>query len=133
MVFVNIMRADKKRENTMMHACINNLAQNLNLSQYQTNKIKADYEKYNMSGLEKRGGVLYAPYVVHGFWGQVSRVLFGRQADLIGPNKTLLRAQRNIKFFANGLHCVKIGRYTYCADANGNNISFNEFQRRLKS
>jgi hypothetical protein len=123
---------DKSREN-IMHAYINSLAQNLNLSAYQTNKIKADYDKYNVSRLQKRGGVLYAPYVVHGFWGQVSRILFGRQADLIGPNKTLLRAQRNIKFFANGLHCVKIGRYTYYADANGNNISFNEFKHRLKS
>ena len=108
-----------------MNNKIDYLAQNLNLSSYQANKLKMDYDRYNISRLEKRGGVLYAPYVVHGFWGRVSRVFFGVQADLIGQNKTLLQAQRNIKFYANGFHCVKVGRYTYYADANGNNISFN--------
>ncbi len=123
---------DKTREN-IMHAYINSLAQNLNLSAYQANKIKADYDKYNVSRLQKRGGVLYAPYVVHGVWGRVSRVLFGATADLIGQNKTLLRAQRNIRFFANGLHSVKIGRYTYYADATGKSISQHEFETRLQN
>lgn len=106
---------------------IDSLSENLNLSSYQSNKLKTHYEKYNMSRLEKRGGVLYAPYVVHGFWGRVSTVFLGRRADLIGQNRILLQAQRNIKFCANGYHCVKVGRYTYYADATGRVVSRNEF------
>lgn len=114
-----------------MHDYIGTLAQNLNLSSYQENKIKSCYDRYNISRLEKRGGVLYAPYVVHGFWGRVSRVLFGTRADLIGQNRTLLQAQRNIKIYANGLHCVKVGRYTYYADATGKTMSQYEFRQRI--
>ena len=110
-----------------MNNKIDCLAQNLNLSSYQANKLKTDYDRYNISRLEKRGGVLYAPYVVHGFWERVSSVFFGRRADLIGQNRILLRAQRNIKFCANGYHCVKVGRYTYYADAMGRVVSRNEF------
>ena len=125
------MRVDNQKR-MIMHACINVLAKNLNLSSYQINKIKNDYDKYNIARLEKRGGVLYAPYVVHGIQGWIARIFLGTTADLIGQDKTLLRAQRNIKFFANGLHCVKIGRYTYYADAHGKNISKTEFLRQLQ-
>ena len=115
-----------------MHEYINTLSHNLNLSSYQENKIKTHCDRYNMSRLEKRGGLLYAPYVVHGFFGYMSRMFFGVQADLIGQNKTLLQAQRNIKFYANGFHCVKVGRYTYYADANGRIMSRYEFKQELK-
>lgn len=128
---MNIIRADKKQQEIIMYDYIHNLSKNLNLTKYQENKILSDYEKYNVARLEKRGGVLYAPYVVHGFWGRVSRVLFGARADLIGKNKTLLRAQRNIRFYANGFHCVKIGRYTYCADASGRVMSQQDFKREI--
>lgn len=116
-----------------MHDYTDKLLHNLNLTSYQENKIKSHCDRYNMSRLEKRGGVLYAPYVVHGFWGHVSRILFGVRADLIGQNKTLLQAQRNIKFYANGLHCVKIGRYTYYADARGNILSRYEFKQEINN
>ena len=116
-----------------MHDYIDKLSHNLNLTPYQANKIKSHYDRYNMSRLEKRGGLLYAPYVVHGFWGRVSRVLFGAPADLIGQNKTLLQAQRKIKFYANGLHCVKIGRYTYYADANDRILSRYEFKQEINN
>ncbi len=106
---------------------INLLAQNLNLSPYQSNKLMTNYERYNMSRLEKRGGVLFAPYQSVGAWGWLIRKLFGTRADLIGENKTLLQAQRNIKFCANGYHCVRVGRYVYYADGAGNVISRNEF------
>lgn len=112
-----------------MHNNIHALVHNLNLSEYQENKIKSHYDRYNISRLEKRGGLLYAPYVVHGFWGRVSRVLFGVRADLIAENKTLLQAQRNIKFCANGFHSVKVGKYTYYADARGENISKYDFNK----
>ena len=115
-----------------MHDYIDKLSHNLNLTSYQENKIKSHCDRYNMSRLEKRGGLLYAPYIVHGFWGHVSSVLFGAPADLIGQNKTLLQAQRNIKFYANGFHCVKVGRYTYYADANGKIMSQYEFNQELQ-
>ena len=110
-----------------MQTRINILAQNLNLSQYQANKLKTNYERYNISRLEKRGGLLFVPYRLSGIFGWVGRILFGVQADLIGENKTLLQAQRNIKFCANGYHCVRVGRYTYYADASGNIVSPSEF------
>lgn len=106
---------------------VNLLARNLNLSPYQSNKLMTNYERYNMSRLEKRGGVLYAPYQSVGIFGWIIRKLLGVPADLIGENKMLLRAQRNIKFCANGYHSVRVGRYTYYADSTGNIISRNEF------
>ncbi len=116
-----------------MPEAINNLCQILCLSQYQTNKIKAHYDRYNISRLQKRGGVLYAPYATRGIWEYFARILFGVRADLIAPDKTLLQAQRNIKFCANGYHCVRVGKYTYYADALGNNVSREEFKRRFKN
>ena len=116
-----------KQREFAMHECFNTLSKNLNLTSYQTNKLKLHYDKYNIARLQKRGGLLYAPYVVHGFFGKISNILLGARADLIGQNKTLLRAQRNIKFGANGYHCVKVGRYTYYADSMGDVISREEF------
>ncbi|MBQ8255372.1 MAG: hypothetical protein IJY99_00190 [Alphaproteobacteria bacterium] len=112
-----------------MQEYINSLSQNLNLSNYQTNRLKKDYDLYNISRIQKRGGVLYVPYLSHGFWGRVGRVLFGARADLIGHDKILLRAQRNIKFCANGYHCVRVGKYTYYANSYGQVISRDEFLR----
>lgn len=106
---------------------INVLAQNLNLSLYQSNKLKTNYEQYNISRLVKRGGVLFAPYNMPGFFGWIGRVLFGVRADLIGENKILLQGMRKIKFCANGYHCVRVGRHIYYADASGNVVSRGEF------
>lgn len=110
-----------------MDAHFDRLARNLNLNNYQYNKLKAHYDKYNFARLQKRGGVLYAPYAVHGFWQCVRRFIFGVQADLIGVDRVLLRAQRNIKFCANGFHSVRVGRYTYYANAQGQVISQQEY------
>ena len=110
-----------------MHQCVDVLAKNLNLSSYQTTKLKSRYDMYKISKLEKRGGVLFAPYQSSGVLGWFTRILFGVRADLIGENKVLLRAQRNIKFCANGYHSVRVGRYTYYADATGNVVSRSQF------
>ena len=110
-----------------MQNYINTLAQNLKLSPYQSKKLMCEYGRYNMSRLEKRGGVLYAPYQSRGFCGWIRRMVFGARADLIGENKVLLRAQRNIKFRANGYHSVRIGRHVYYADAMGNVVSYKQF------
>ncbi len=108
------------------------LAQNLNLSQYQINRLKIYKHKYNVARLQKRGGVLYAPYLVRGLWHGLYCAVFGVRADLIGKDRVLLQAQRNIKFCANGYHAVKVGRYIYYADANGCEISRDEFMQNLK-
>lgn len=115
-----------------MHENIDALGQYLNLSRYQFNRLKMNSELYNFSGMQKRGGVLYAPYVSRGFWGRVGRVLFGVRADLIGHDKILLRAQRKIKFFANGYHCVRVGKYTYYANSLGQVVSREEFLRETE-
>ncbi|MBR5153712.1 MAG: hypothetical protein IKW57_02885 [Alphaproteobacteria bacterium] len=112
-----------------MYTQFETLVHNLNLSQYQANKLKIHLDRYNIARLEKRGGVLFAPYLSNGLWAWISKVLFGVQADLIGPNKLLLRAQRKIKFCANGYHCVKVGRYVYYANALGQIVSREEFLR----
>lgn len=110
-----------------MQQYVDVLAKNLNLSPYQTSKIKSHYDRYNISRLEKRGGLLFAPYQSSGVLGWFGRILFGVRGDLIGENKTLLYAQRNIKFCANGYHSVRVGRYTYYADATGNVVSRKQF------
>ncbi len=105
------------------------LSQTLGLSPYQENHLRLNQHKYNMGRLVKRGGVLYAPHAGRGFIRGIGRVLFGCPADLIGKNKTLLKNQRGIKFCADGYHCVRIGRFTYYADPNGQAVSREIFMR----
>ncbi len=116
-----------------MHENINKLTALLNLNSYQINKLKDNYAIYNMAGLQKRGGILYAPYLSSGLCGWMVRILFGVRADLIGQNKILLRAQRRIKFYANGYHCVRVGRRVYYADATGQVVSRDEFLRNKQN
>ena len=115
-----------------MHDNINKLSELLNLTSYQANKLKDHHERYNMSSLQKRGGLLYAPYASRNIFTYIKRIFLGTPADLIGQNKILLRAQRGIKFNANGYHCVRVGRYTYYADATGHTVSKSEFIRNTK-
>jgi hypothetical protein len=110
-----------------MNERINRLAYCLNLNEYQVNKLKTNYDRYNVAKLQKRGGVLYVPYMSHGFLACLKSFLFGVPADLIGQNRVLLRAQRNIKFCANGFHSVRVGRYIYYANAAGQVVSKDEF------
>lgn len=122
----------KTGENAMQDYA-NKLIDMLKLSQYQSSKLKTNYDRYNISRLQKRGGVLYAPYATRGVWQYLVRVLCGARADLIGQNKTLLQAQRNIKFCANGYHSVRVGKYTYYADASGRTVSRDEFIKGFKN
>lgn len=110
-----------------MNEHINKLADYLNLNEYQAHKLKTNYDKYNISRLQKRGGILYVPYVSRGLLSNLRALFFGVPADLIGENKILLRAQRNIKFCENGFHSVRVGHYTYYANAAGQVVSKDEF------
>lgn len=108
---------------------IDKLAHLLNLNSYQSNRLKAHCDRYDFSCLQKRGGVLYAPYKSRGIFAWIVGMMFGVRADLIGQNKMLLRAQRRIRFCANGYHCVRIGKYTYYANSNGDALTHDEFVR----
>ncbi len=110
-----------------MHKNFDQLIFFLRLSPYQSQTLKDNYNKYNISRLVKRGGVLYAPHASHGFIQKITRLFFGTPADLIGPTKTLLCNQRKISFTTNGFHCVRIGKYKYYADASGTAISREKF------
>lgn len=116
-----------------MHDYIDNLTINLRLTPYQSHVLKANHKKYNMGRLVKRGGVIYAPYINHGIYGRVLKFLYGARADLIGQNKILVQNRRNIKFMSQGFYCVKIGPYTYYADAMGRAISREVFLDGIKN
>mgnify|MGYP004460721609 CR=1 FL=1 len=116
-----------------MQADIDKLITTLNLTEYQARVLRARHRQYDMTGLVKRGGVLYAPRNSsdgNGIIPRIRRALFGRRADLIGRNKMLLCATRRIKFMADGFHCVRIGQYQYWADKNGQSVS-SEYVRRV--
>ncbi len=114
-----------------MNSQLDKLSDILSLSPYQKSALAAGADKYNMSRLVKRGGVLYAPYGARGLFGTVVDFVRGPRADLIGCNKTLLHAQRGIRFYAAGYHCVRIGRFMYYADASGAAISRRVFMRGI--
>ena len=87
-----------------MNPEIDKLARALNLSVYQENVLKSNPDAYKLSGLIKRGAVLYAPRVAtsHVFLNFLGRIFYGRSADLIGENKMLVRRGRGIDFRAHG-------------------------------
>ena len=108
------------------------LTETMNLSQYQRDVLKNNYDKYNISRLVKRGDVLYAPHASRaGIFAAARRLLMGTPADLIGKNKTLLSDKRKIKFYACGYHCVHIVDFKYYADPNGQAISREIFMRAI--
>lgn len=114
-----------------MHDYINNLSFTLRLTPYQLEVLKNNVQKYNIGRIVKRGGVLYVPYASCGVVSWFIKFICGARADLIGQNKTLITNRRNIKFCKNGYHCVKIGAYTYYADASGQAISRENFLRAI--
>lgn len=110
-----------------MNSQIEKIAEQLNLTPYQKAILSVAGKKYNMSRLEKRGGLLYAPYNAK----NLMDFFRGCRADLIGRNKTLLCGHRGIKFYSAGFHAVRIGRNMYYADNNGAAISRCAFMRGI--
>lgn len=119
----------------MQRADIDDLAKLLSLSQYQYDVLKSNYKKYDISGLVKRGGVLYAPYLLKtdSLSSLIRTVLYGKHADLIGQNKMLASGKKKIKFYAGGFHCVCLGRFKYYADKNGRVVSRNKVMREISN
>lgn len=120
-------------ESVNMDSHLEKLSDMLRLSPYQKEALAAGAGKYNMSRLVKRGGLLYAPYDSRGLFDMATNLLRGHRADLIGYNKTLLRAHRRIKFHAAGYHSVRVGRFVYYADASGAAISRRAFMRGIEN
>lgn len=116
-----------------MNPHLDKLSEMLNLSPYQKKALVAGQGKYNMARLVKRGGLLYAPYDAGGLMGMAADLLYGRRADLIGRNKTLLHAQRGIRFHSAGFHSVRVGGFMYYADASGAAISRTAFMRGIQN
>lgn len=116
-------------------ADVEKLAKAMGLSQYQQDVLMSNQDKYDMTGLVKRGGVLYAPHLVKtkSIFEIARRALTGDSADLIGQDKMLLRGQRKIKFYAGGFHCVSVGQFKYYADKDGHAVSRDIFLQAIES
>ena len=114
-------------------ADVQKIINNLDLSQYQKNVLISNQDKYDFTGLIKRGGVLYAPYLLRtkNIFEIVRYALIGKSADLIGQNKMLLQGQRKIKFYAGGFHCVSVGQFKYYADKDGRAVPRNIFLKAI--
>ncbi len=114
-------------------ADVDKLAQVMGLSQYQIDVLKNNADKYDFSGLVKRGGVLYAPHQMRtkSVFEIARRALTGKSVDLIGPEKMLLQGRRRIKFYAGGFHCVSIGQFKYYADKDGRAVPRDIFMRSV--
>lgn len=115
-----------------MKSDIDKLANMMGLSEYQKNVLKSRPDAYNLSRLERRGNVLYAPRVTScGLCGFFNLIFCGRVVDLIGKNKMLVRRMRGIKFFAGGFYSVPVGRgCRYYADDCGNIITRDMLRQR---
>lgn len=59
------------------------LAYTLNLSPNQRRQLFDEPDKYDISRLAVRDGVLYAPRKSHGIFGAVRKMIFGPRIDLI--------------------------------------------------
>lgn len=112
---------------------VEKLSEMLRLSPYQTYVLEINYYKYNLSRLVKRGGVLYAPYMVGaGLRHKMGGILRGVPADLIGADKMLVRGCRRVKFFATGCYIARENGARYYADASGRKISRDAFARAVR-
>ena len=111
---------------------VHRLSQHLRLTPYQTYILELNCKKYDFSRLVKRGTVLYCPYL-HGdrkrMREHISRMFFGPRADLIGPDRLIIRDQRGIRVYATGFYSARRNGVKYYADPLGNRIYRNMFWR----
>ncbi|MDO5012115.1 MAG: hypothetical protein Q4E56_01170 [Pseudomonadota bacterium] len=103
---------------------IDKLAYTLGLNEYQTRVLKQNYGKYDVCHLVLRGGVLYAPRNrVRGFIDRLLHPFAAPYADLIGRDKILMHASRNVKLVAGGYHCIRTDNGKLWSDKYGNIIT----------
>lgn len=113
---------------------IEKLSEIMGFSPYQLSVLKNNADKYNVSHIVKRGGVLYVPHATKkDIFNRAADLLLGHRADLIGQDKILLSARRSIKFYVSGYHSVRIGDDVYYANPNGHVISRAMFHNAIKN
>lgn len=110
------------------------LSRHLNLSEFQSRVLRENCDRYDMSRLEKRGGVLYAPHRAKkgNLFERARRILRGAAADLIGADKMLVRGRCGVRFCAHGMHVVQIGKFKCYCDHTGCIISREDFYRATR-
>lgn len=104
------------------------LCDQLRLSPYQSYILQNNSKRYDLSRLQKRGGVLYAPYA-RDDENLLVRLLFGPRADLIGADKLLIHNRRGVKIYPTGFFSAYERGIKYFADTNGNRVGKGLFYR----
>jgi len=111
---------------------IADLSQRLNLTYYQVCVLEHNFYKYDMGGLVKKGGILYAPYQndePSGFYDLFVKIIRGRRADLIGADRILIYNQRGIHVYTEGCCLVRRNGKKYHLNAFGDPICCRNFIR----
>ena len=119
----------------MPESQIASLCARLRLTPFQSYILEQNAYKYNLGRLVKRGDIVYVPYIGSGNrWADAAaRLLLGARADLIGPDKILVRAQRGIEFFADGRYIVRRGNVRHYIDIDGQSVGRDAFWRAVKN
>lgn len=81
------------------------ISRSMNLTSYQLYILEMNIDKYDFHRLIKHGDFLYAPYKIHfsrNFKDAIKEIIFGRRADLIGPDRLLVFNKRGIKMRSDG-------------------------------
>jgi len=104
----------------------------LNLNTYQQHVLFGNPEKYDITGIVKKGVVVFAPLneQCRCLAEKLTRLFHGPKADLIGENKILATNQRGIKLYSAGFYRAKDedGKHYY-ADSNGSHVTHEEFRQ----
>jgi hypothetical protein len=118
-----------------MHTRIENIANRLRLSPYQSYILLLHGHKYRLDSLMKRGDVLYAPHhcnLSRDTRDFFEKVLLGPRVDLIGSDRILVADQRGVKLYDTGFFRAtdREGRQYY-ADHHGQRITKSLFENIL--
>lgn len=111
---------------------LNKFIETLDLSPYQGEVVCKNQDVYSFAGMEKRGGVLYAPHRRQGFLDAMVRIIYGPRADLIGEKYILQRDVRGIRLYSGGYHRVHTGRGTYYSGPHGEPLSREKFMEKIR-
>ena len=70
------------------------LTELLNLTPYQAAALASGVGKYDFARLEKRDGILYAPYIERGVYPYIVKLIRGPRADIIGGDRMVESGRR---------------------------------------
>ncbi len=112
---------------------IEKLSYYLNLTEFQSDMLRRGADKYDISRLVVRGGVLYAPHRVCALFERARCCVMGRMADLIGKDRVLMQNRRGVRLYRDGYYQGRIGAYKYRGDKNGDMVAPDVFRRKIQS